>query len=171
MADGNGEDARPDPVQEPGSRQGNDLRQLRPNESWKRPPAASSSTRFGRRSSASSTRPPARSSSAISSGVATRSPDSREPSILSICLKELGFARSDQGGNFDRNFGHDYSEGKETELEHAYKRSSRSSSSIARASSPTASATTRSSTSGPTPATKSRTSCSGPWSITKAARN
>ena len=50
-------------------------------------------------------------------------------------------------------------------------RSSSSSSSIAKASSPTASATTRSSTSGPTPATRSPTSCSAPSSITRAARN
>ncbi len=73
-----GQDARPDPLQESGSRQGNRSTATRPSRSSKRPRAASSSTRSGRRRSASSTRPRARSSSATSSGAATRSPASEE---------------------------------------------------------------------------------------------
>ena len=86
-------------------------------------------------------------------------------------LKELGFAEATKAGISIGISDMIIPKEKRRNCKMLTSRSRPSSSNIARASSPTASVTTRSSTSGPTPATRFRTSCSGPSNTTRAARN
>ena len=166
-----GEDARPHPSGESGFRQQDHLRRRRQesHRDDRRP-------RDFQRNLARGTRllqqgPPARPSSATSSGSATRLPATKRPSIMLDRLKELGFREATKSGV---SIGIDDmiipKEKRPGDRQRPQADRAKSRSSIARASSPPANVTTRSSTSGRIAPTRSPTSCSAPSSTTRASK-
>ena len=109
--------------------------------------------------------------SATSSGAATRSAGHDKTVDHARQAQGTRLPRSDAGRCLDRHRRHDHSEGKRQEIdERPQADRAKSRSSIARASSPTANATTRSSISGPMRPTRSPTSCSRRSSTTRASK-